>query len=268
MSKKIKLASFFIVLSIIFGSCSENKENGEIETESIKIEKLAKKYKYEVNKINNLNSKNSILKVSNTVELEQHLKLIDNSLNTVKIKKIGLSNEVISLERQKHLIDSISKILSTKGEYDKKKTNKTTNEDPEDPHKYSVSVYFDNDFPGSNIYLTIYYNSNSSGGITDVEIVSGTYGYSFGNSYSQSGVLLRVVGNNIVFEVNGTINTSVGIGDFSLSHNHPVMFTGVMLLRVGGGGGGGGWVTQSTPQLPTGPEDQGSGGDSDRDIPR
>lgn len=77
-----KLFLLISVFSISFyTSCSDNSE---IEKDS--IHSLATQYGY---KINDLDSKEVIFKVSNTIELKNHLESIKNSFKTPKIKSIG-----------------------------------------------------------------------------------------------------------------------------------------------------------------------------------
>jgi hypothetical protein len=133
----------------------------------------------------------------------------------------------------KYLMDNIYNKISK----NKSKINKTSGSNNFVPYPYSAVFYFDNPFPCSNVYFFINYNANSSGQFTDYEIVTGSYGYSFGNTYSQTNVNCYHQNGILVFHVTGQFSTSIGIDEFSMYHSNFVEYTGYIQLNTPFDGG-------------------------------
>lgn len=187
------------------------------------IETTAEKYGYKISKVND-----SIYKVADLNELQNLLGAIESNFKNPKVKTIG--NNLLPIEQNSEALNIYEKMIA------KKKNETVKNRDGEDPpYTHSVSFYFDNTFPCSNVYVTINYNVNSMGQITAASIGTGSYGFSWGNTYSQTNVNSMLQNGIFVFQINGQLNTSVGVSSFSLNNSNNVQYTGY--LQSGGGGG-------------------------------
>jgi hypothetical protein len=232
--KKI-LFYFLSAFFFIYTSCSDNESPDKgINKEELK--NIAKQYGY---KLKNSNTTDPILKVTTINELKNALDKIKNNFNAIKIK--NLDNSFITTNNINHTSSLLDKAFqNTKTT---SKTNKSRLYEDDPPYKHSTTVYFDNNFPGSNVYIRVDYNTDSTGNITGASVSSGSYGYSFGNAYSQIGVNTYISNGTLAFEVTGQITNSVGIGSFSMSNSKNITYTG--FLRPNGGNPSG-WVRQTS----------------------
>jgi hypothetical protein len=224
------LVSSFFIICTSCSSESDFEENGNNTILRSEVQKIAKEYGYHFENSNSNNTFNLL----NTVELKNTLDSIKVNFEKPKFESINsdYQNDEVNINK---LIDStynlITKTNRTKGGSEKMKT-------AGDPSlTRSLTVYFNNTFPCSNVYVTVNYSVNSSGNITNAQIVSGSYGYSLGNTYSQTNVVLQYQNGTLVFQVNGQFSTSVGVGSFSLSNSNNVTYTGYMQLPYDAGGG-------------------------------
>lgn len=224
------LVSSFFIICTSCSSESDFEKNGNNTILKSEVQKIAKEYGYHFENSNSNNTFNLL----NTVELKNTLDSI--KVNFEKPKFVSLNGEIPNNELNiNKLIDSTYNLIT--------KTNSTkvgskqmkTADDP--PLTRSLTVYFNNTFPCSNVYVTVNYSVDSSGNITNAQIVTGSYGYSFGNTYSQANVVLQYQNGTLVFQVNGQFSTSVGVGSFSLSNSNNVTYTGYMQLPYDAGGG-------------------------------
>lgn len=212
----MKKFTLLLCLSLFFFMSCED-ENDFIKNNSFTIENIAKKYNY---KIMDSKTNQQIYTVNNLNELNNLLFSIQNNFKIEKIQAFpnGKKN---------------SSLTSKNSEY---------GEDP--PYTYSTTVYFDNTFPCSNVYVTISYNTNQAGQIIAAEVTSGSYGMSFGNTYTQTHVNAHLQNGIFVFRITGQFTTSVGVGSFSLTGTNTAYYTGQFNLWRGNVGGSSGWVKQ------------------------
>ncbi|EJL66114.1 hypothetical protein [Flavobacterium sp. CF136] len=246
MKKKYLL--LFLQVLICF-SCSDN-ESLKQETNAEEVQHIAKEHHF---KFSNSDSETPIFKVSTTIELKKILTQYEKTLKTVKIKNINSS--LISKDN-----NAISELITnTYNSYkNQQKTNKTSGSNEEDPpYKYSTTVYFDNTFPASNVYIRIDYNTNSAGQITEVSVSSGSYGYALGNTYTQTGVNTYTQNGVLAFQVSGQFSSSIGIGSFSMTNSNNITYTGFISIPSGNGGSNPtGWIRQVPEQLPPGESEE------------
>jgi hypothetical protein len=229
MKKNILLliSSVFICISCDDNNSVEKSINSTNQKDDIL--NIAKQYGY---KLESTNTRSDIFKVTNTNELENTLESIKNDFETPKFRNSENIPDSIDIEKAYSLIESTYKLISKDRNSIKMLITKKITNDP--PYKYSQTVNFDNTFPASNVYIRIDYNTDAKGNITDAMISSGTYGYSFGNTYNQLGVNMSYSGMSLVFEITGQTTTSVGMSDFSLTNTNTTVYSGYMQIRGGG----------------------------------
>jgi hypothetical protein len=223
-----KIVLLFISSVLLCVGCNSNEPVGDGASKN-EIQTIANQYGYKLE-----NSKSDIFKVSNTKELKVILEKIDTNFKTAKIQSIG--NVQNNEKNNKQQIDNIYNEISKKKSHSDQtaRTNQTA-EDDNPPFDRSVTFYFDNNFPCSNVYVTVNYNTNQSGQFTDAEITTGSYGISYGNTYSQVNVISHMQGGVLVFQVTGQFSTSLGIGSFSLNNATSVNYTGYIQSSSFGG---------------------------------
>ncbi len=227
----IKKGLFVAIASIAFTSCENENLNGQDAQLSdsndvhfkTNVQQIAKKYNY---KVTPLNENESIFKVANVNALKIVLERIKSNFETPQVKSIAtapiVKNTVLKKKNSLQIFKS--------------------NAEGDPPYSNSITVYFDNEFPCSNVYLTVDYNVDSNGNITSSNVTTGSYGYAFGNTYSQTGMNISYSNGSMVFQVTGQFTTSIGIGSFSLTNSNNVLYWGFLPKN----GGGGGFVKQQS----------------------
>lgn len=229
----MKNLSIILLLNLFLILIGCDTDSVYLEKDNVKtIESIANKYGY---KVSNLNPNDSVFKVSDLNELESLLESIKYNFETPKTVSFGNSynNNTLTVEQQQEILD-LQRELSLKK---KDLTQNKSAEDDDPPYTYSTTVYFNNTFPCSNVYITINYNTNSMNQIIAAEVVTGTWGYSFGNTYTQTNVNSILQNGIFVFNVTGQFSTTIGIGSFSLTNSNFVNFTGCINNFQNGSGG-------------------------------
>ncbi len=231
MKKLILLLSSIV----IFSSCTNETSNENTSSVDLKtqIESIAKQYGYNVG---TLSTNSDIYKVSNVSELRSKLQLEKEFMATPKYQGIGIpatKNSIFnfenSIEQQLNLLNNNRGVMSRDGD-----------PSPSGQYTYSNTVYFDNPFPQPNVAVTIWYNTDSSGNITNSTVTTAPWGYGIGTYTQQPNVNMYTNGNIMVFQVTGQFSNSVGISSWTLNSGQLVQYTGNLTFGYGSGNGSAG----------------------------
>lgn len=233
---------FFSFFTLLIISCQDENISSDTKLNSNDISNIEKKYNVKISKRKVSDDK---LSFSTKNELIKHLDLMKD-VNTKPLYSSLKGNF------SKEEIDNNNKILDSLLLLKKKitSTNILNKNDP--PNQYSYTFYFDNNFPCSNVYVNITYSTNSNGQVISSSVSTGTWGYSYGNTYSQTNTTLVSIftnnnGSYIVFQATGQFSTSMGLGSFSATNSNTADYTGHLFIPLGNNGGSSGGFCKQTP---------------------
>lgn len=235
--KKIFFLVICVFINTIFTGCSNNETENDEQLSTINetnVKRIATKYGYTFSK---KSDSNNVTIAKNIPELINFLEIVKNNFSITHISKLNSPNTNFSDDDINKLIDKKINEISIKKKGSVLINSRDTSDGP--PYSYSTTFYFDNTFPCSNVSVTISYNVNSQGQVTEADFSSTTYGYSHGSTYSQGTGNIHYQGGSIAFSFTGGFNTSMGIGSFSMSNTNNAQYTGYVQIGNGGSGSGG-----------------------------
>lgn len=226
---------FYFIVFVLLCSCNSELQNIS-DSDTQNFINLAERYNFKkietpgfvfpISKVNTVNdAKKLLVKFSDSASLYKSLTLNSKNISIILQKNNPIEHS--STNKDKNAIEFIDPPYYT----------------------YSYTWYFDNNFPLSNVYVTVNYNVDSNGVFTGYQIISGSWGFNIASGYIQQNVNAHSTGGSLVFQIQGQILGGISFANQTITGGHQVQYSG-WLQTAGGGNYTGGLMTGGAKQQP------------------